>query len=141
MLRFCISLRISCNYHISLTIKCPENRNFATMNWIDITTEAQLDEIKEQSKQQPVVIFKHSTRCSISSMAKNRLEREKPADNVAFYYLDLIRYRPISNKVAEVFQVHHESPQILIIKNGDCIYDESHNGISMQDIAEQSVTA
>ena len=111
------------------------------MNWIDITTEAQLDEIKEQSKQQPVVIFKHSTRCSISSMAKSRLEREKPVDNVAFYYLDLIRYRPISNKVAEVFQVHHESPQVLIIKNGDCIYDESHNGISMQYIAEQSVVA
>ena len=111
------------------------------MNWIDIADEKQLEQIKEQSRQQPVVIFKHSTRCSISSMAKSRLEREKPTENVLFYYLDLIRYRPISNKVAEVFQVHHESPQVLIIKNGECVYDESHNGISMQDISEQAVAA
>ncbi len=70
-------------------------------------------------------------------MAKNRLEREIPAANTLFYYLDLIRYRPISNKIAEDFHVHHESPQILLIKNGECIYEESHNGISMADIADQ----
>lgn len=108
------------------------------MNWIEITTEQQLEQVKEHSRQQPVVIFKHSTRCSISSMAKNRLEREKTSDNIPFYYLDLIRHRPISNKVAADFEVHHESPQILVIKNGECIYDDSHNGINMQDIQEQS---
>ena len=70
-------------------------------------------------------------------MAKNRLEREAPAPNVAFYYLDLLRYRPISNKIAEMFHVHHQSPQVLLIKNGECTYEESHNGISMQDIVEQ----
>jgi bacillithiol system protein YtxJ len=108
------------------------------MNWIALTQEGQLEEIKEQSRRQPVVIFKHSTRCSISSMAKNRLEREPPADNVLFYYLDLVRYRPVSNKIAGDFQVHHESPQVLLIKNGECIYEESHNGICMQDIVEQA---
>lgn len=107
------------------------------MNWIVLTEEQQLEDIKEKSRQQPVVIFKHSTRCSISSMAKGRLEREKQADNVLFYYLDLIRYRAISNKVAMDFSVPHESPQILLIKNGECTYEESHNGISMQDIMEQ----
>ena len=108
------------------------------MNWIDLTTEQQLEQIKEQSKESPIVIFKHSTRCSISAMAKNRLEREKPTENLPFYYLDLIRYRNISNKIAEDFQVHHESPQILIIKNGACTYDESHNGINMADITSQA---
>lgn len=107
------------------------------MNWIELTDEGQLETAKEQSKKQPVVIFKHSTRCSISSMAKNRLEREQEAENTLFYYLDLIRYRNISNKITDEFRVHHESPQILILKNGECVYDESHNGISMQDIAEQ----
>ncbi|MCW3121314.1 MAG: hypothetical protein JWQ38_806 [Flavipsychrobacter sp.] len=111
------------------------------MNWIELSDEGQLAHIKEQSTQQPVVIFKHSTRCSISSMAKSRLEREKQADNVLFYYLDLIRHRPISNKVAEDFQVHHESPQVLLIKNGSCVYEESHNGITMRDISEQAVIA
>ncbi len=107
------------------------------MNWIMLTEESQLDQIKEQSTQQPVVIFKHSTRCSISAMAKNRLERETPAANTLFYYLDLIRYRSVSNKIAENFHVHHESPQILLIKNGECTYEESHNGINMADITTQ----
>ncbi|MES2704247.1 MAG: bacillithiol system redox-active protein YtxJ [Bacteroidota bacterium] len=109
------------------------------MNWIELSDEQQLSALKEQSRQQPVVIFKHSTRCSISTMAKGRLEREKATAEVPFYYLDLIRYRPISNKIAEDFAVHHESPQILVIKNGECVYDESHNGINMQDIMEQAV--
>jgi bacillithiol system protein YtxJ len=109
------------------------------MNWIALTEETQLEQIKEQSKQQPIIIFKHSTRCNISSLAKNRLERETPATNVNFYYLDLLRYRGISNKIADDFHVHHQSPQVLLIKNGECTYEESHNGINMQDIAEQAI--
>lgn len=111
------------------------------MNWIELTEDKQLAEIIEHSKQEPVVIFKHSTRCSISSMAKSRLERETMPDNVVFYYLDLVRYRAISNKIADDFKVHHESPQVLIIKDGECTYEESHNGINMTDIAEQCMVA
>ncbi len=107
------------------------------MNWITLSDESQLEQIKEESKTQPVVIFKHSTTCSVSSMAKNRLERETPVANTLFYYLDLKSYRAISNKIAEDFHVHHESPQILLIKNGECTYEESHNGISMADIAAE----
>ena len=110
------------------------------MNWIEITEERQLQDIKEQSAQQPIVIFKHSTRCVTSAMVKNRLEREVPAPGTLFYFLDLIRHRSISNKIAADFHVYHESPQILIIKDGECIYDDSHIGINMQDIAEQSGT-
>jgi bacillithiol system protein YtxJ len=108
------------------------------MNWQYLTEESQLEAIKEESFNYPVVIFKHSTRCSISLMAKNRLEREGASKNIRFYHLDLIRYRAISDKVAAVFKVHHESPQVLLIKNGECIYDESHSGIYMQDIEDQA---
>jgi bacillithiol system protein YtxJ len=107
------------------------------MNWEQLTEEAQIESIIQQSMQQPVVLFKHSTRCSISSMAKNRLERVASPENVIFYYLDLIRYRSVSNKLAEMFQVYHESPQVLLIINGECVYDESHGGIDMNEIAEQ----
>ena len=106
------------------------------MNWIELLDMAQLETIKDESAAQPVVIFKHSTRCSISSMAKSRLERSEAPQNILFYHLDLIRCRDISNKVADVFGVHHESPQILLIKDGACVYDESHNGIAMEDITE-----
>ena len=108
------------------------------MNWIALTDEEQLETIKQESEKQPIAIFKHSTRCSISSMAKMRLERAETPQNISFYYLDLIRYRSLSNKIADLFKVHHESPQVLLIKNGECVYDESHNGIDMQDIADQA---
>jgi len=110
------------------------------MNWIEITDEAQLAKVKDLSKTKPQLIFKHSTRCSISSMAKNRLEKGTAPENVDFYYLDLIKHRNLSQKVAEIFDVSHESPQILLIKNGECIYDESHSGITMDEIVAQSAT-
>jgi bacillithiol system protein YtxJ len=107
------------------------------MNWISLTDMAQLDSINKNSFDTPQVIFKHSTRCSISSMALNRLEREEAPANTDFYYLDLIKYRDISNAIADQFNVYHESPQILVIKNGECIYDESHQGINMNEITEK----
>jgi bacillithiol system protein YtxJ len=107
------------------------------MNWIKITATDQLDSIKEKSHQVPQVIFKHSTRCSISSMALGRLERARVPENADFYYLDLIAHRDISNSIAEFFQVHHESPQVLIIRNGKCVYNESHMGITMDEITER----
>lgn len=107
------------------------------MDWIALTDESQLVDIKEKSKNNPQLIFKHSTRCSISGVAKNRLEKSTPPANVDFYFLDLIRNRDISQKIAEEFSVYHESPQVLLIKNGKCVYEESHSGINMDEIEEQ----
>jgi len=108
------------------------------MNWIPLTTEQQLTEIREASAAKPVVIFKHSTRCSISAVAKSRLERAAAPQEISFYYLDLIRFRDISNRIAADFDVPHESPQVLLIRNGECIYDESHSGITMDDLVSKS---
>lgn len=108
------------------------------MDWMILNNSAQLEEIKNRSFEKTQVIFKHSTRCSISSVAKSRLEKAKVPENVDFYYLDLISYRSISNEVAEKFSVFHESPQVLVIRNGECVYDESHMSISMNEIAEQA---
>lgn len=107
------------------------------MKWIELASTQQLKEIKENSKTRPQVIFKHSTRCSISSMAKSRLERSQAPNEADFYYLDLISHRNISSKIADDFKVHHESPQVLVIKDGECVFDESHYGIDMEDIKTQ----
>ena len=107
------------------------------MKWIDLTSLEQLEEIKQKSNDKAQVIFKHSTRCSISSMAKGRLERSQIPREADFYHLDLIRHRDISAKIAQDFNVHHESPQILVIKKGECIYDDSHYSINMEDIEAQ----
>jgi len=109
------------------------------MNWIPLTTEEQLQEIVSRSAAVPQVIFKHSIRCSISSMVKGRLDRAKDVANIEFHYLDLINYRSLSNAVATLFGIDHESPQILLIKNGKCVYDESHNGIHLDEIVAQEM--
>lgn len=106
------------------------------MKWNELTGIEQLPLIKERSRQRTQVIFKHSSRCGISSVAKSRLEKWTPTDDFDFYFLDLIKYRPLSNKVSEEFQVYHESPQVLVIRNGECVYDESHLGISLQEILD-----
>ena len=92
--------------------------------------------IQAQSFENWVVLFKHSTRCSISSMALNRFKTIlAELENAALvYYLDLIKYRNISNKLAEVFNIQHESPQVLIIKDGKCVYHASHLNINTSDI-------
>lgn len=108
------------------------------MNWNLLTSEEQLQDIIARSSEVPQVIFKHSTRCSISSTAKSRLERSAQPEGLNFHLLDLISYRGLSNKIAEVFHVHHESPQVIVIKNGECVYDESHMSISMDDITTEA---
>ena len=107
------------------------------MQWNQLTSEEQLRDIITKSSERHQVIFKHSNRCSISSVALQRLEKAKAPFDVDFHFLDLINYRGISNKVAETFGVNHESPQVLIIKDGACVFDESHMGISMADISDQ----
>ena len=102
-----------------------------------MTNADQLAVIKELSKNKPQVIFKHSTRCATSSMVKSRLEKSESPSNTDFYYLDLLRYRSLSNQIAEDFAVYHESPQVLLIKNTSCVYEESHFGIDMAELAEQ----
>ena len=103
------------------------------MNWIPLESAEQVDEIKKQEGYS--IIFKHSTRCSISLMAKRRLEMDKEQlpEDLNCYFLDLIKYRDISNFVAQHFHVHHQSPQLLVIKNGECILDQSHSSVSLEE--------
>lgn len=108
------------------------------MNWIELVSNEQLDSLIEASSVQPQIIFKHSTRCSISTMAKSRLERAGLPASLPFHYLDLLSYRPISNAIVQQFGVEHESPQVLVIKNGKCVFTESHSGIHMDEILEHA---
>lgn len=94
-----------------------------------------------KSQDRPQIIFKHSTRCSISGVALQRLQKSRQPDDVDFYFLDLISYRSLSNKIAELFGIQHESPQVLVIRDGECIYSESHLGIYMEEILDRTKAA
>jgi bacillithiol system protein YtxJ len=106
------------------------------MQWKNITNLSQVSEIQKQSGYS--LIFKHSTRCSVSMMAKRRFEMDWDVipNDTSLYFLDLISYRDVSAQIAETFQVHHESPQILLIKDGNCVLDASHSDISAEEVAE-----
>ncbi len=106
------------------------------MRWIELNAIQQVNDIKAALGYS--LIFKHSTRCSISLMVKRNLELNWdiiPAET-EIYFLDLIAYRDVSNYIAELFQVRHESPQALLVKNGKCILNLSHNDITAEEIAE-----
>ncbi|MEQ9009729.1 MAG: bacillithiol system redox-active protein YtxJ [Ekhidna sp.] len=107
--------------------------------WMHISDISQLDEIDKRSVEKPVVLFKHSTRCSISAMSLSRFERSYEEESVFdSYFLDLIAYREISNAIAERYGVRHESPQTILIKNGKAVFDASHMGISYSDLNSQA---
>lgn len=103
-----------------------------------LSDRSQFEEIDELSNEQDVVIFKHSTRCVISAMAWDRLKRDwdEQVPEVPVYFLDLIQYRATSNAVASHYGVDHESPQLILVRNGAVAYQTSHNGINVKDIKE-----
>lgn len=110
-----------------------------SMNWNKLRTHEQITQIKTESKDVPVLIFKHSTRCNISQATLDRLERnwkEEELPPMKLYFLDLLSYRQISDLIASEFDVWHESPQVLIIKNERSTFDSSHFDISYQNIKE-----
>jgi len=108
------------------------------MNWIPLKEDSQLDEIIVRSEERPLLIFKHSTRCSISLMVKSRLDKSNLSDKMDCYYLDLLNYRSISNRIASDYKVVHESPQALLIQKGRCVYYEIQHAIYADDINEKT---
>ncbi|TRX38358.1 bacillithiol system redox-active protein YtxJ [Flavobacterium restrictum] len=105
------------------------------INWIPLTDLGQLDAIVALSNEKSVVIFKHSNRCSVSRMALKQFENEYDLDDaVAVYFLDLLEYRDISNEIASRFNVFHQSPQLLLIKDGKSVYDVSHSDIDAGEL-------
>lgn len=109
------------------------------MNWIELNTKEQLLGLIEESKRQPVLIFKHSTRCGISSAALNRLERNwqpEKLGSLKTYYLDLLLHRTLSQQIAVTLEVEHESPQLLLVRNGKPILVRSHFAIRWDEVEQ-----
>lgn len=107
-----------------------QNESNIKMDWEPLNAIAQLDEIVALSKEKPVAIFKHSTRCSISRMALKQFENEFDfPEKVTPYFLDLITFRDVSNAIASHFGVQHQSPQLILIKDGKAVYNTSHSDI------------
>lgn len=114
-----------------------ENQNDAikAMDWNNLTDLEELKNIITNSYEKPIAIFKHSTRCSVSRMALKQFENEfDSSDKVTAYFLDLITYREVSNAIAALFGVEHQSPQLIVIKDGKAVYDASHSDIDAGEL-------
>lgn len=107
-----------------------ENNSNTKLDWKPLQELNQLEAVLEESYSKPVLIFKHSTTCSISRMAFKNFENEFDTSNdIEIYYLDLLNFRAISDEIATRFGVLHQSPQVLLIKNGVSVYNASHENI------------
>lgn len=105
--------------------------------WKTIKSEEDLDKAIKESYENRVAIFKHSTSCFISKTVLKNFEKEienSDDENVSFYFLDLLAFRPISNKIAEDFDIRHESPQLIVLENGKAINNASHQDISLSQV-------
>jgi bacillithiol system protein YtxJ len=115
-----------------------KDSNENKINWNELTDLGQLNEIIALSNEKPVAIFKHSTRCSVSRMALKQFENEfNYSDKVTPYFLDLIEYRAISNEIASRFGVTHQSPQLILVKEGKAIYNVSHSDIDAEELGKR----
>lgn len=116
------------------------DKNNIPEDWKHLTETDQLDALISESHEHPVVIFKHSTTCGISAAAQHRIVsgwKDLREEDFTFYYLDLLTYRPISNAIAERLNVVHQSPQIIIVRDGEAVYDTSHHSVNASIIADQ----
>jgi len=104
--------------------------NVSKVNWIPLESISQLDDIASISNEKAVLIFKHSTRCSVSRMVLKQFENEfKLEESITPYFLDLLEHRDVSNEITSRFEVQHQSPQLLVIQAGKVVYSASHENI------------
>jgi bacillithiol system protein YtxJ len=106
------------------------NEEAKTINWNTLQDLSDLENVVADSQEKATVIFKHSTRCSISRMALKQFENEyNLGDSASLYFLDLIAHRDVSNEIATKFGVEHQSPQLIVIKNGKAVFSATHSDI------------
>ena len=118
------------------TKESSDKKEVKQLPWQKLTSVDQLDSIVEESKVTPVAIFKHSTRCGISSLVMRQFERayDLNMDQMKLYYLDLLAFREVSDEVSNNFQVFHQSPQLIVVKNGVVVSHTSHHGINASEL-------
>ena len=107
------------------------------MNWENISSLNQLNQVlinTQQEDSEYALFFKHSPRCEISSMVLRRFESSWDISNINVFMVNVLSQRDASNELAQQFQIRHESPQVLLVKNGKLLYTASHGDISVADI-------
>ncbi|WP_293892661.1 bacillithiol system redox-active protein YtxJ [Flavobacterium sp.] len=113
------------------------NQSLSKVGWRQLTDLGQLNEIVSESTDMPVLIFKHSTRCGVSRMILKQFENEFDLhEEITPYFLDILAYRSLSNEIANRFEVVHQSPQLIVIKDGKAVYNDSHESLDASQLEQ-----
>ena len=110
------------------------------MHWIHLTDEGQLQKIIVRSQEKPQVIFKYSNHCYLSEAILNRLQDDCCPEQIDFHFLDRISHEDISSQIAEKFHISNQPSQVLLIKDGKCVFQESHSAISLEQIMQRATS-
>ena len=107
-----------------------------SLPWMNVESVEQLKDILLNDSEKPKLLFKHSTRCGISSMVLRSFEDawSSGSELCDLYIIDLLRHRDVSNSIAELTGIMHQSPQAIVIKGKEIIYDATHSGIDARTI-------
>lgn len=103
-----------------------------------MTSSEQLHEALHSSDSKALLIFKHSTRCPISAAAYRQVENYlngQPNEQVDYALIDVIANRPVSNEAADTLGVKHESPQVILVRQGKPVWHTSHSLITTDELA------
>lgn len=121
----------------SISGSSQENQSLSKVGWRQLKDLGQLNELVAESADLPVLIFKHSTRCSVSRMVLKQFENEfSMHEKITPYFLDLVAHRAVSTEIAHRFGVLHQSPQLIVIKDGKAVYNESHGSITASQLEQ-----
>lgn len=114
-----------------------ESSNGPDFGWHSISEEGEIAEILLSSNDKPQVIYKHSTRCATSFFALKNVQglAEAVREKADFYMVDVIGQRRLSFQIAEQLGVRHESPQLIILKDGEVFWHGSHHNVNDEVLA------
>ncbi|HSS22289.1 MAG TPA: bacillithiol system redox-active protein YtxJ [Pyrinomonadaceae bacterium] len=106
-------------------------------HFLKLTGKESLDGLVEKSKEQPVVIFKHSLTCSISAS----VYEEMAAFDGEVALIEVQKSRELSEEIASRLGVVHESPQVIVLRNGQVVWNASHFNITAGAVENAVVQA
>lgn len=108
-------------------------------NYQEIESIEQWESLLEQSGERAVLLLKHSTACPISGAAfkEFKVYTRKPKRPIVCALVKVIESRPVSNDIEAKLGIKHESPQALLIRDGQTLWHASHWDITFERIEQQ----
>lgn len=112
----------------------------STDRFLPLATEEDLESALTRSHDEPIVLFKHSAICTLSARANSKMAALEEGD-APVYRLIVQRSRKLSNAIEQRFEIRHESPQAIVVRDGHPVAHTSHRGVTADFVREHATEA